>query len=115
MPFSFSTEDLDLLHLPVVHLNGTGKQNLSEEYTNALLKVADAIKAFNKTTFHQRDFYPIDPNSTKYYEAQKLRWKMQMMLRIIADYLQAHVESFKQGESADWIIEALKKDLKRYQ
>lgn len=116
MPFSFSSEDLDLLHLPVVHLNGTGKNTLTEEYQLAFDKLKEAIEAFNKTTFHQRDFYVSDDAaSSNYYSAQALRWKMQMIYKILADYLYAHTTSFKgDKDGVKYIIEDLKKILDDY-
>lgn len=115
MPFTFSGEDLDSLSFPVPHLNGTGKETLKEEYLNALDKLAEAIDAFYKTTFHQRDFYPIDDSAcSKFYKAQALRDKMKMMYKVLADYLQAHVESLTDGENADWIVKSLKKDVENY-
>lgn len=115
MAFNFSIEDLELLTYPVNHLNGTGKEKLKEEYLRAFTLLDQAMDAFYKTTFHQRDFYPIDDDAcSKFYKARALRWKVQMMYRIIMDYLQAHVEHIENNETADWIMQSLKEDMKEF-
>lgn len=113
MPFTFSCEDIDSVSLPVPHLNGTGKETLKAEYQAALDAVIKAVEAFHKTTFHQRDFYIFDDAAnSKYYASQKVRYKISLMYRIIADYLSAHVSNVSDDkESAHWCLEALKQAL----
>ena len=53
------------IELPLVHLNGTGKQRLMDGYSNALDSVRDAITAFEAIEFNARDYYPMGPDSFK--------------------------------------------------
>lgn len=46
------------LELPIIHLNGSGVDNLKAEYTTALRSLLKAREAFAQTTLHPRDFYP---------------------------------------------------------
>jgi predicted ATPase len=46
------------LIIPTVHMNGTGKQTLIEEYVNAMNAVQTAIDALAQITVHSRDYYP---------------------------------------------------------
>lgn len=57
--------------IPTLHLNGTGRTTLRDEYAvayNALLK---AREAFASTTCNGRDFYPQGPDA--YYKARDER------------------------------------------
>ena len=44
--------------LPTIHLNGTGAQNLEEEYRAVRQAVSAAVDKLEKATCNARDFYP---------------------------------------------------------
>jgi hypothetical protein len=46
--------------VPTVHLNGTGRESLRQQYQAAYLTLAPAIAALQQTTPHGRDYYPQD-------------------------------------------------------
>jgi hypothetical protein len=57
--------------IPTLHLNGTGRTTLRDEYAaayDALLKARDAFAA---STLNGRDFYPQGPDA--YYQARDER------------------------------------------
>jgi len=43
--------------LPTVHLNGTGRKMLNDDYTAAYCALQTAIRAFQSIEFHARDYY----------------------------------------------------------
>lgn len=43
---------------PTLHLNGTGKNNLRDEYAAAYAAIDKAIDALAAATLHARDYYP---------------------------------------------------------
>ena len=51
------------LIIPTVHLNGTGKDTLVNEYVNAMSAMDKAIETFRKITVHGRDYYPQGNNA----------------------------------------------------
>jgi hypothetical protein len=51
------------MQLPIIHLNGTGKDTLTREYFEALDKLNDAIEAFGAITVNGRDYYPAGPGA----------------------------------------------------
>lgn len=46
--------------LPIIHLNGSGKASLLNDYRSAMEKVRDAIDATNATCPNGRDYYVSD-------------------------------------------------------
>ena len=44
--------------IPTLHLNGTGKTTLRDEYAAAYDALTKALEAFASTTCNGRDFYP---------------------------------------------------------
>jgi len=44
---------------PLVHLNGTGKDQLMEQYTEAGQAIFKAIQALHGASPNQRDYYPL--------------------------------------------------------
>jgi hypothetical protein len=63
---------------PTLHLNGTGKTDLRDEYAAAYDAIGKAIEAFASTTCNGRDF----PNGwDDYYKARDERTKAFTKLR----------------------------------
>jgi len=46
------------LTLPSIHLNGTGRRMLTEDYTAAYHALQTAFRAFQSIEFNARDYYP---------------------------------------------------------
>jgi hypothetical protein len=57
--------------IPTLHLNGTGRTTLCDEYAAAYDALLKAREAFASTTCHGRDFYPQGPDA--YYQARRER------------------------------------------
>jgi hypothetical protein len=57
--------------IPTLHLNGTGKTTLRDEYAAAYDALTKALEAFASTTCNGRDFYPQGPDA--YYQARDER------------------------------------------
>lgn len=43
--------------IPAIHINGTGRLALAEQYAQAALAIDDAIKALIEAAPHARDYY----------------------------------------------------------
>jgi hypothetical protein len=57
--------------IPTLHLNGTGRTTLRDEYAEAYDALLKAREAFASTTCNGRDFYPQGPDA--YYKARDER------------------------------------------
>jgi hypothetical protein len=57
--------------LPTIHLNGTGAQNLEEEYRAVRRAVSAAGDALQAATCNARDFYPQDPGAWQRARAER--------------------------------------------
>jgi hypothetical protein len=55
--------------IPILHLNGTGRTTLRDEYAAAYDALLKAREAFASTTCNGRDFYPQGPDA--YYKARE--------------------------------------------
>jgi hypothetical protein len=42
--------------LPIIHINGTSKQSLCEDYQLACASIDDAVRAIENIEFHARDY-----------------------------------------------------------
>ena len=52
------------IQLPIIHLNGTGAQNLAEDYTEAWIALNNAIEVLHlRTNPNGRDYYLIGDNA----------------------------------------------------
>lgn len=47
-----------MMVLPIVHLNGTGREGLLSQTCNVRGKVREAMEALAAATPHMRDYYP---------------------------------------------------------
>ena len=76
------------LTLPTVHMNGTGHTTLTDDYENADNALRSFTKAFESIEFNARDYYVQGPES--YQKARDERTAINLKIREIKDYLQAH-------------------------
>lgn len=51
------------IQLPVVHINGSGRKSLQEQYYAAYMGVHGAIVALRKLEIHDRDYYLLGSNA----------------------------------------------------
>lgn len=51
------------LTAPRIHLNGTSRKSLEEQYETALEAISRAIDALGETAPNARDYYPIAPGA----------------------------------------------------
>jgi hypothetical protein len=58
--------------IPIVHLNGSSKDDLLEQYTHAMDMVATLIKALPEC--HARDYYPRGEDVVTQAREQRFRW-----------------------------------------
>ena len=56
---------------PTLHLNGTGKNDLRDEYAAAYDAIGKAVEALAATTLNGRDYYPQAEGA--YYQARSER------------------------------------------
>lgn len=49
--------------LPTVHLNGTSRASLIEQYHEAYMKLQEALVALRKLDVNARDYYPQGPDA----------------------------------------------------
>lgn len=78
--------------LPRVHLNGTGRKMLSEDYSKAQDTLHAAITDMAAIEFNARDYY-ILPDPDAYRKACAKRDEMFAKLQEVEQYLLAHMEA----------------------
>lgn len=88
-----ATEQLPECPLPVVHLNGTGRDTLVSEYLKASKALDAFCAAFAEVTCNGRDYYPIsdDDYDDAYSEARRTRVAVFALCDQIDAYLNAHL------------------------
>jgi hypothetical protein len=86
------------LTLPSIHLNGSGRRMLTEDYTTAYHALQAAIRAFQSVEFNARDYYGqgTDAYTRARYQrdAQLARYQRNAQLQHLAEvqhYLEAHL------------------------
>jgi hypothetical protein len=84
-----ATEHLPECPLPVVHLNGTGRETLVSEYLKASKALNAFCAAFAAVTCNGRDYYPISDDA--YSEARKTRLAVFVLCDEIDAYLNDHL------------------------
>ena len=77
------------LTLPSIHLNGTGRKMLTEDYTAAYHALQAAIRAFQSIEFNARDYYPQGADAL--YQARSQRDIQLQHLSGVQHYLEAHL------------------------
>jgi hypothetical protein len=78
---------------PLVHLNGTGREQLAAQYESAALALTTAIDALMEAAPNARDYYPLGPDA--FSEAQREHASRLSRLLTVKDELSAlweHVE-----------------------
>jgi hypothetical protein len=75
--------------LPTVHLNGTGRQSLSDEYMAAYTAARRAFDALCDATCNARDYYVQGDDA--YFKARDERDRQLDNLRDLIRYTEAHV------------------------
>jgi hypothetical protein len=76
--------------LPLVHLNGTGRETLTTEYSEARAAIYTARRALAAVTCNARDYYPLGDGA--YNLARSARTTALQYLDHVAGYLEAHLE-----------------------
>lgn len=77
------------LTLPSIHLNGTGRRMLTEDYTAAYHALQAAIRAFQSIEFNARDYYIQDADA--FYRARSQRDIQLQHLSGVQHYLETHL------------------------
>ena len=83
------------LTVPSVHLNGTGRKTLQEDYFRAYRALDEAIEAFYKIEFNARDYYIQNwyEEDGAFYKARTERDCELQRFAQIKEYLEAHLMS----------------------
>lgn len=61
------------VQLPFLHLNGSGKKNLEEQYGKVWKKAYELRESLSEVCPHMRDFYPL-PNAGEAYGAARAQF-----------------------------------------
>jgi hypothetical protein len=77
------------LTLPSIHLNGTGRRMLTEDYTAAYHALQTAFRAFQSIEFNARDYYP--QGADAFARARTQRDVQLHHLAEVQRYLEAHL------------------------
>lgn len=84
--------------LPAVHLNGTSRETLLREYSEALQAVIEAENKLLDVTCHGRDYYVYAGSA--FYRAQAHRRTMLLKFQDLRHYLQAHVDHLTSSQAS---------------
>lgn len=74
---------------PMVHMNGTGKRMLMNDYKKALKDCKHAIDSLREVEFHERDYYVISPSA--FESAKRERIEMFKRLEEVKTYIEQHI------------------------
>lgn len=85
------TENESELVLPLIHLNGSGKDMLLREYEAAAESLRDFMDVFLRTTLHPRDYYPLGDDAWE--KALASRMEINAKLMEVENYLRRHIQS----------------------
>ena len=85
-----ATDHLPSAYLPVIHLNGTGRATLKDDYYKAYKKLQEFREALASVNFHARDYYVIDDPSA-FSNAQDTRQNVFGLIDEINSYLEDHL------------------------
>ena len=77
------------LTLPSIHLNGSGRRMLTEDYTTAYHALQAAIRAFQSIDCNARDYYT--QGADAFYQARSQRDIQLQHLAGVQHYLEAHL------------------------
>ena len=84
-----ATEHLPECPLPVVHLNGTGRETLLRDYREASKAFTTFKQRFSDTTCNGRDYYPLSNDA--YSDARRTRDAVFCLIDEIDTYLDDHL------------------------
>jgi hypothetical protein len=76
--------------VPMVHLNGTSKQSLLDQYENAIKALEDAKDVLLKSAPNGRDYYPKGPDA--YEIARKQHYSRTAKINQVINELTSIVE-----------------------
>lgn len=83
--------------MPFIHMNGSGKDRLSEEYSKLFEAVNEAqIKLLYNTTFHQRDYYPLGDEA--WDKALSERKEVVKAMDTVYQYAMQHMHFIEYGK-----------------
>jgi len=82
------------LSTPIIHLNGTGRENLTKEYRELLDAIKEVERCLNGATLHRRDFYVSEDDPKRWYTATEWRREMWKHTTALREYAEAHLVSF---------------------
>jgi hypothetical protein len=88
------TSILELV-MPTIHLNGTGRQALVEQYANAVEALQTALDKVRAAAPHGRDYYPQDgehPEGTMLRSAQRQHQRWVNNVEVVIADMQALAE-----------------------
>jgi len=88
------------LSCPVVHLNGSGFENLKNQYHAAYVAIQEAEEVLRGSAPHSRDFYVLENGPERFAAASAEHVERLTKLRIIQDELVQLVESLYDQQSA---------------
>ena len=77
------------MQLPVVHLNGSNRETLQQEYYEAWKAVRAAQRAVGAVECHPRDYYVAGDHA--WAEAHDARLHVLQKLQDVVEYLEMHV------------------------
>lgn len=77
------------LTLPSIHLNGTGRRMLTDDYSAAYHALQAAFRAFQSIEFNARDYYP--QGADAFIQARQQRNAQLQHLSEVQHYLEAHL------------------------
>ena len=78
-----------MVPLPTIHLNGTGRQTLLDDYNAAYHKLIEFRDAFRSIGFNARDYYV--QSNTAFAEARQERDIMEHKIGALMQYLEDHL------------------------
>jgi len=82
------------IQIPVIHLNGTSKQELLRLYDDAFTKLESAYQALKQAAPNGRDYYIISPRAISSAQSDHQNW-----LRMI-DSVKGELEEMMKGIDA---------------
>jgi hypothetical protein len=78
---------------PTIHLNGTSKKQLLEEYSDACAALHKAIFKMERLTVHDRDYYPQGPEiGERARKEMRERIKAVLAIRLSLMAIMSHID-----------------------
>lgn len=84
------------MQLPDIHLNGTDPRDLLGQYSDAMVKLAAAIRALEAIECHGRDYYRLGPSAASIAYQEKLERILKLTsvredIVAIAEHINKHI------------------------